>query len=156
MLWAVGWSLGDDKLFIRPKHNIYAFFMILFYLFDSILLFVCQIFHVNCQTENRKYAKFVNSSITSPFSSCSKSYLSIESDRKSIHPISLAISSDKIQNRFDIKSKLSTNATNRRRPSQWSSSSSLLYFIFCSCIPSFTDCANSQLSVMIQTSNFSR
>ena len=30
MPWAVSSSLGDDKLFFRPKHNIYAFFMILF------------------------------------------------------------------------------------------------------------------------------
>ena len=32
-------SLGDDKLFFGPKHNIYALFMILFGLFDLILLF---------------------------------------------------------------------------------------------------------------------
>ena len=54
MHWAVSLSLGDDKLFFRPKHNIYALFMILFGLFDLILLFVCQIFHVNCETENWK------------------------------------------------------------------------------------------------------
>ena len=44
-------SLGDDKLFFRPKHNIYVFFMILFGLFDLRLFFVCQICHVNCETE---------------------------------------------------------------------------------------------------------
>ena len=54
MSWAMSLSLGDDKLFFGPKHNIYAFFMILFGLFDSILLFVCQICHVNCETENWK------------------------------------------------------------------------------------------------------
>ena len=54
MPWAVSSSLGDDKLFFGPKHNIYALFMILFGLFDLILLFVCQICHVNCETENWK------------------------------------------------------------------------------------------------------
>ena len=44
-------SLGNVKLFFGPKHNIYALFMILF---DSILLFVCQICHVNCEAENWK------------------------------------------------------------------------------------------------------
>ena len=52
MIWAVSSSLGDDKLFFGPKHNIYAFFMILLGLFDLILLFVSQICHVNCETEN--------------------------------------------------------------------------------------------------------
>ena len=33
MPWAVSLSLGDDKLFFGPKHNIYALFMILFGLF---------------------------------------------------------------------------------------------------------------------------
>ena len=33
MPWAVSSSLGDDKLFFGPKHNIYALFMILFGLF---------------------------------------------------------------------------------------------------------------------------
>ena len=47
-------SLADNKLFFGPKHNIYTFFMILFGLFDLILLFVCQICHVNCETENLK------------------------------------------------------------------------------------------------------
>ena len=50
--WAVSLSLGDVKLFFGPKHNIYALFMILFDLFDLILLFVCQICHVNCEAEN--------------------------------------------------------------------------------------------------------
>ena len=54
MSWAVSGSLGDHKLFFGPKQNIYAFFMILFGLFDSILLFVCQICHVNCETEKLK------------------------------------------------------------------------------------------------------
>ena len=36
MPWAVSLSLGDDKLFFRPKHNIYALFVILFGLFDLI------------------------------------------------------------------------------------------------------------------------
>ena len=52
--WAVSSSLGDVKLFFGPKHNIYALFMILFDLFDSILLFACQICHVNCEAENWK------------------------------------------------------------------------------------------------------
>ena len=43
MSWAVSLSLGDDKLFFVPKHNINALFMILFGLFDLIQLFVCQI-----------------------------------------------------------------------------------------------------------------
>ena len=47
--WAVSLSLGDVKLFFGPKHNIYALFIILF---DLILLFVCQICHVNCEAEN--------------------------------------------------------------------------------------------------------
>ena len=50
--WAVSSSLGDGKLFFGPKHNIYALFIILFDLFDLILLFVCQICHVNCEAEN--------------------------------------------------------------------------------------------------------
>ena len=49
---AVSLSLSDDKLFFGPKHNIYALFMILFGLFGLILLFVCQICHVNYETEN--------------------------------------------------------------------------------------------------------
>ena len=35
-----GFNLGDYKLFFGPKHNIYPFFMILFGLFDFIILFV--------------------------------------------------------------------------------------------------------------------
>ena len=54
MPWAMSLSLGDVKLFFGPKHNIYALFMILFGLFDLILLFVCQICHVNYVTENWK------------------------------------------------------------------------------------------------------
>ena len=51
MPWAVSSSLDYVKLFFRPKHNIYALFMVLFGLFDLKLLFVCQICHVNCETE---------------------------------------------------------------------------------------------------------
>ena len=47
-------SLSDDKLFFEPKQNIYALFMILFGLFDLILLFVCQMCHVNWETEKWK------------------------------------------------------------------------------------------------------
>ena len=39
MPWAVTLSL---RLFFRPKQNIYTFFMILFGLFDLLLLFVCK------------------------------------------------------------------------------------------------------------------
>ena len=42
MPWAVHWSLGDNKHFFGPKQNIYASFMILFGLFDLMLLFVCK------------------------------------------------------------------------------------------------------------------
>ena len=52
---AMSSSLGFDKLFFGPKHNIYAFFMILFGIFDLILLFVCQFCHLNCETKNWKY-----------------------------------------------------------------------------------------------------
>ena len=52
MHWAVSLSLGDGKLFFGTKHKIYAFFVILFGLFDLILLFVRPIFHVNCETED--------------------------------------------------------------------------------------------------------
>ena len=45
----VNLRLGDEKLFFGPNHNIYALFMIIF---DLILLFVCQICHVNSETEN--------------------------------------------------------------------------------------------------------
>ena len=41
MPWAMSSSLGDNKLFFGHKHNIYALFMMLFGLFDLILLFVC-------------------------------------------------------------------------------------------------------------------
>ena len=54
---AISSSLNDNKLFFGPKHNIYAFFMIQFGLFDLILLFVCQICHVNYETENWKWTK---------------------------------------------------------------------------------------------------
>ena len=54
MPWPVSSSLTDNKLFFGLKHNIYALFMILFGLFDLILLLVCQICHVNCETENWK------------------------------------------------------------------------------------------------------
>ena len=42
--------LSDDQLFIRPKHNIFTFFMILFCLFVYFIQYyhiVCQICHVN-------------------------------------------------------------------------------------------------------------
>ena len=52
MPWAMSLSLGDKKLFFGHKHNIYALFMILHGLFGLILLFVCQICHMNCETEN--------------------------------------------------------------------------------------------------------
>ena len=55
---AVSLSLGDNKLIYVPKHSIYTFFMILFGLSDLTLLFVCQICHVNFETEN-KWTKFV-------------------------------------------------------------------------------------------------
>ena len=46
MPWAMSSSLGDNKLFFGPKHNIYALFMILFG------LFVCQ--NLSCELWNRK------------------------------------------------------------------------------------------------------
>ena len=49
-----GSSVGDDKLIFWPKHNIHGFFMILFGLFDLIILFDCQSCYVNCQTENEQ------------------------------------------------------------------------------------------------------
>ena len=54
MPWDVSLSLSDDQLFFGPKQNIYALFMILFGLSGLILLFVCQICQVNCETENWK------------------------------------------------------------------------------------------------------
>ena len=51
---AVNSSLGDNKPFFRPKHNIYTYFRILFGFFDLILLFVGQICYVNCETENKR------------------------------------------------------------------------------------------------------
>ena len=51
---AMSLSLGDNKLFFGPKHNIFAFLMILFGLFDLKLLFVWEICNVNCETENWK------------------------------------------------------------------------------------------------------
>ena len=50
--WAVSLHLSDIKHLIRPKHNIYAFFIILFGLFDLLLIFDCQICNVNCETKN--------------------------------------------------------------------------------------------------------
>ena len=41
MPWAMSSSLSDNKFFFGPKHNIYTFIMILFGLFDLIILFVC-------------------------------------------------------------------------------------------------------------------
>ena len=57
MLWAVSLSLSEDKLFFGPKHNIYAFLMILFGLFDLILLFFCQICHVSLWNRKLKINK---------------------------------------------------------------------------------------------------
>ena len=37
MPWTESSSLGDEKLFFGPKNNIYALFMILFGLFDTII-----------------------------------------------------------------------------------------------------------------------
>ena len=54
MPWALSSSLGNNKLFFGPKHNINSLFMILLGLFDLILLFVYQICHVNCETVNWK------------------------------------------------------------------------------------------------------
>ena len=49
-------AIHNNKLFFGPKHNIYAFFIMLFGLFDLRVLFVCQICHVNCETiENKRY-----------------------------------------------------------------------------------------------------
>ena len=50
MPWAVSLSLGDDKLFFRPKHNIYAFFMTLFGLFDTSMCLA----NLSCKLWNRK------------------------------------------------------------------------------------------------------
>ena len=52
MPWAVSSNLGGDEFFFGPKHNIYAFFVILFGLFDLMPLFVCQICHENWDLEN--------------------------------------------------------------------------------------------------------
>ena len=60
---AMSSNLGDDKLFFKPKHKIYAFFMILFGLFDLILLFVCQICHVNCDTEKLKIKRNIEKNL---------------------------------------------------------------------------------------------
>ena len=68
MHWAVSLSLSDNKLFFGPKHNIFALFMILFGLFDLILLFVCQICHVYCETENWKLNKFILKNVPCPWS----------------------------------------------------------------------------------------
>ena len=48
MPWAVSLSLGDDKLFFRTQVQ---HLHLLHGLFDLILLFVCQICHVYCETE---------------------------------------------------------------------------------------------------------
>ena len=53
MPWAVSSSLSDNEVFFGTKHNIYASFMILFGLYDLMLLYACQICHVNCETENQ-------------------------------------------------------------------------------------------------------
>ena len=42
-----------------------CFFIILFGLFDLILLFVCQIWHVNCEAEHWKLNNFLNVLVTS-------------------------------------------------------------------------------------------
>ena len=49
---AMSSSLSDNKLFFARKHNIYAFFMILFGLFEMILLFVMWI--VKQKIENKR------------------------------------------------------------------------------------------------------
>ena len=58
--WIAEWSShsafelshGDNKLFFRPKHNIYALFMILFGLFDLSVKFVMWI--VKQKIENKR------------------------------------------------------------------------------------------------------
>ena len=50
MPWAVSWNLDDDKLFNGSRHNIYAFFIILFGLFDT---FIC-LSKLSCELWNRK------------------------------------------------------------------------------------------------------
>ena len=58
MPWAVSLSLGDDKLFFGPKHNIYALFMILFGLFDLILLFVMWIVKQKIENKRNLFKKY--------------------------------------------------------------------------------------------------
>ena len=55
--WAVSLSLGDVKLFFGPKHNIYALFMILFDLFDLILLFVMWIVKQKIEKKRNLFLK---------------------------------------------------------------------------------------------------
>ena len=50
MPWTESSSLGDEKLFFGPKNNIYALFMILFGLFDTI---IC-LSNLSCELWNRK------------------------------------------------------------------------------------------------------
>ena len=59
-LWGAEWShtwlwsslgLGDDKLLLAPKHNIYAFFAILICLFDT---FIC-LSNLSFELWNRKF-----------------------------------------------------------------------------------------------------
>ena len=57
MPWAVSLGLGDDKLFFGTRNNIHVlFFMILFGLFDSMLLFVLKVvmWIVKQKLENKK------------------------------------------------------------------------------------------------------
>ena len=54
MSWNMSSSLSDNKLFFGPKRNIYAFFLILFGLFDTIICLT----NLSCGLWNTKRCQF--------------------------------------------------------------------------------------------------
>ena len=73
MPWTESSSLGDEKLFFGPKNNIYALFMILFGLFDTI---IC-LSNLSCELWNRKLKlkkRYLKKNSSSPTFVAAKSY----------------------------------------------------------------------------------
>ena len=61
--WVQASLTTNSFLDTSTTSTLYSWFYLL-YLIWYYLLFVCQIFHVNCETENWKYKKFIFNKIT--------------------------------------------------------------------------------------------
>ena len=60
MPWAVSSSLGNDKLFFGPNHNIYTLFHYFYLIYLSWYYIIClSNLSLNCETEKGKLKKFI-------------------------------------------------------------------------------------------------